>query len=256
MSKSDQQAAKKQAQQQITANTANEQAVTGVTSDILGTAKSTAANLLPGVTSGYSDISTTGGYDPAILGRVNTTYSDLAATGGISEADATAMRNRASEAARSTYSTGADAASRASAATGGYGATGGSIQQSLARKGSEAASKAITDADASIVGMRQQGQIAGAGGLVTAQQNQVMNKLNALQGNTNIYGMNLSQATATVNQILENYKQTGELNNQDLSILTNLANQPGIFDKIIGTIGTLGGAAAGVLTGIGDVKRS
>ena len=80
------------------------------------------------------------------------------------------------------------------------------------------------------------------------------NKLAATGGLTNVYGMNEQQVTATVNQIIQNYQMTGQLDNQDLSILTNLANQPGVFDKIVSTIGTLGGAGAGIINAIGGLS--
>jgi hypothetical protein len=247
MSKSDQNTVKNQANSQVSTNNANQAAAGSQLNSILGTAQGNAGSLFPSVTAGYSDISATGGYDPSILGTINNTYGNLATTGGISAADQTSMQNRAAGAARSTYSTGADLASRQAAATGGYGAAGGAVQEDLARKGSQAAATAVEDTNASITGLRQQGMIAGASGLQQTQQAQVGNKLQGLAGNTNIYGMNENQISVTVDQILKNYQQTGQLNNQDLSILTNLANQPGVFDKIVGTIGTLGGAAGGIL---------
>ena len=250
MSKADQGAAKQKAQGQIDTNNANQTAASGQLNSILGTAQSNAASMLPGITQNYSDIYNSGGYDPSILGTINTTNTNLATTGGISEADATAMRDRASEAARSTYASGQDAAARSSAATGGYGATGGAIASNLARTGSEAAAKSVVDTNASITGLRQAGMEAGATGLDRTQSNIASNKLAATAGATNIYGMNETQVNTTVGQILQNYQQTGQLNNQDLSILTNLANQPGVFDKIVSTIGTLGGAAAGIISGV------
>lgn len=249
MSKSDQNAAKNQANQQTTQNNTNETAANGQLQSILGTASSTAASVLPSVVSGYSDIASSGGYDPSVLGTANATFGNLANNGGISGADATAIEDKAASAARSTYSTGADAAQRAQAATGGYGVSG-SIGASLARKGSDAAAAAVTGADASIAGLKQSGEVAGATGLVNTQQNIASNKLQATSGLTNVYGLNENQVNSTVGQILQNYQQTGQLNNQDLSILTNLANQPGVFDKIVGTIGTLGGAAAGIISGV------
>ena len=254
MSKSDQNAAKSQAQNQINTNNQNESTTSGQLNSILGTATGNANNLFPGITGNYSDISGTGGYDPNMLNTINTTGTNLATTGGISGADATSMQNRAAEAAKSTYMTGQADASRASAATGGYGVTGGAIDTALARKGSQAASTAVEDTNASIAGLRQQGEVAGAGILGQTQQNLTGNKLAATAGLTNVYGMNENQINQTVGQILQNYQQTGQLNNQDLTILTNLANQPGVFDKIVGTIGTLGGAAAGIMTGIGGNK--
>ena len=250
MSKADQNKTKNQAQGQINTNNANAASTNATLQPILGQAQSNANQLFPGITSSFSNISETGGYDPAVTGKINDTFSNLATTGGISEADAAAMRNRASEAARSTYQTGQDVASRSSAATGGYGTTGGSIQESLARKGSQAAASAAVDADASIVGARQTGQIAGASGLERTQQNISGNKLAATTGLSNVYGMDLNQVNQTVSQILQNYQQTGQLNNQDLTILTNLANQPGVFDKIVSTIGTIGGAAAGIISAV------
>lgn len=249
MSKSDQQAVKQQAQGQMAQNNANETSTNTQLQGVLGTAQSNAASLLPGVVSGYSDIQSGGGYDPSILGNINSTYGDLASTGGISPGQETAIKNEASQAARSTYQTASDQAQRQMAATGGYGVSG-SITGSLARQGSEAASTAANAATAQLAPIEQQGKIAGAAGLSNTQQNLASNKLAATQGLTNVYGMNETQVNATVGQILQNYQQTGQLNNQDMSILTNLAEQPGVFDKIVSTIGTLGGAATGVMSAL------
>jgi hypothetical protein len=244
MSKSDQSAAKKQANQQVASNQANQQSADVTLRNILGTAQGTAASALPSITGTYSDIANTGGADAS-----SPYFTNLATTGGISSDEETAIRNTAGATARSTYQTGADAAARTAAATGGYGLSG-AVATDLARQGSQAAATAETAADASIVGLRQGGQIAGAQGLQAGSQNQTQNRLSAAGGLTNVYGMNQNQIASTVDAILRNYQQTGTLNNQDLSILTNLANQPGVFDKIVGTIGTLGGAAAGVIKAV------
>ncbi len=74
------------------------------------------------------------------------------------------------------------------------------------------------------------------------------NRLQAAGGLTNVYGLNLNEIHNTVDSIINNYKTTGELSIQDRQILTNLANQPGVYDKIIGTIATLSGAATGVIS--------
>ena len=255
MGKSDQAAAKNQANQNIATNNANESTNNAQLQSILGTAQSNASSIMPAAVSGYSDIQSSGGYDPSILGQINSTYGNLATTGGISATDATSMENQAAEAARSTYSTASDSASRALASTGGYGLSG-SIIGDLARTGSDAAATATNAADANIAGLRQQGEIAGASGLSGVQQNMASNKLAATSGLTNIYGMNESQVNTTVGQILQNYQQTGQLNNQDLAVLTNLANQPGVFDKIVSTIGTLGNAAAGVMGSVAKLNQT
>ena len=120
MSKSDQNAVKSQANNQIATNNANEANANQTAQGVLSTAQGTAADLLPSITGGYQDIASTGGYDPTIAGTINTTFGNLATTGGVSDADANAMQNQAAEAAKSTYQTGQDSAARASAATGGY----------------------------------------------------------------------------------------------------------------------------------------
>lgn len=246
MSKADQNQAKDQARRQIGQNQQNQDTANTTLTGVLNTAQNNAKNILPGVISGYRDIANTGGGTNPIA---TDAYSKLATTGGVSPEDALSIKSEASDAARSAYSTSQDQARRTAAATGGYGDTS-AVQNLLARQGSEAASRASTNANAEIARMKQPGMIAGAQGLQSQQQNQTSNRLAALSGESNIYGMNESQVNTTVDQILRNYQQTGQLNNQDLAILTNLANQPGVFDKIVSAVGTLGGAAAGVLGAI------
>ena len=246
MSKSQQSQTYTAAQQQQQQNNANETSASGTLGGVLGTSQSTAASTLPGITAGYSDIAGTGG---GVNPTADSTYTNLATTGGISPASIQAMKDEASQAAQSTYATGSAAASRTAASTGGYGNTG-AVQANLARTGSQAASTAATNELASITGLQQAGEEAGAGGLATEQQNVTGNKLAALGGSTNIYGMNESQISSTVSQILQNYQQTGSLNNQDLAVLTNLADQPGVFSQIVSTIGTLGGAAGGIISAL------
>jgi hypothetical protein len=246
MSKSQQTGVTNQANQQIQQNNANEGAVNSQLQPILSTAEGNANTLLPSITGGYSDIASTGGYDPTVLGNINATNTNLAANGGISPGQVASMEDKASQAAQSTYQTGQAAAERAQAATGGYGVSG-SITGSLARQGSEAATQAAQNVSGSIAQIQQQGEIAGAQGLQQTQQAQTGNKLTALAGNTNIYGMNENQVSTTVSQILQNYQQTGQMNAQDMAILTNLANQPGVFDKIVSTIATLGNTMAGIM---------
>lgn len=250
MSKSDQNAVKQQANNQINKNNQNETQVNGQLQSILGTAQNNAASVLPTATSTYSDIASTGGFSPDAYSSITGTYQNLMSNGGISDADATAIKNEAAGAARSSYSTASSEAARQSAITGGYGGTSGAIQASLARQGSAAASSAANTADANIATIRQQGKEAGAAGYTNLENSVASNRLTAASGASNLYGLNLNEVNSTVSSILQNFQQTGQLNNQDMSILTNLANQPGVFDKIVGTIGTLGGAAAGIIKAV------
>lgn len=246
MGKADQKALKNQANAAIAQNNANMQGLNTQLQSILGQEQGVASSLLPGVTAGFSDIMSGGGLDPT----AKATYADFAQTGGISPASETAMRNRAGEAATSAYSTAGDKARRMMSATGGYG-SGAGLLSSMARQGSQAAAQATEDTSATLAGMKQQGMLAGAGGL----QSGLQTKLQALSGMGNLYGLTENQINATVGNILQNYQQTGQLNNQDMQILQNLANQPGVFDKIVGTIGTLGGAAGGIMSGIGALNQ-
>ncbi len=207
MSKADQQAVKSQAQNQISANNQFASQTGSQLQGILGGFQGIGKSILPSVVSGYGDI---------------------ASTGGISPEQISAIQSRASGAASGAYDTAASDYRRQLAGTGGYGLSGSGID-TLARKGSQAAAGTAVDTSASLAGLQSSNRLAAIGGLA------------------NVYGLTESEALQTVNQILQNYQATGQLNNQDLSILTNLANQPGIFDKILGTVGTIGGAAAGVL---------
>lgn len=249
MSKSQQTSTYNNAQNQEQQNNSNESAVNTQLQGILSTAQGNAASMLPSITGGYSDIASTGGYNPDTLNTINSTATNLATTGGFSPQQIAAMQDQSAQAAASTYETGQAAAQRTAAATGGYG-NSGAIEASLARQGSNAASAGAQAALGTIAPLQQAGMEAGVGELNTTQQNMASNQLAALGGASNIYGMNEQQTTATIGQILQNYQQTGQLNNQDLSVLTNLANQPGVFSQIVNTIGTLGGAAGGILTGL------
>lgn len=247
MSKADQNKAKQLAQSSMQENKTN---MTEANRNILGIqdeARGTARDILPTATGTYKDIASTGGYDQNILPSIQNLYGSYMSTGGISDEEAGTMRRRAGESVSSSFQAAQDQARRESAATGGYGASSGAVLGSLARQGAEAAARSTTDVDAGIAALRQQGKLAGASGQSQLQQNLVSNRLQAASGASNIYGMSENQVSMTVDQILRNYQQTGQLNNQDLAILTNLANQPGVFDKIVSTIGTIGGAAAGVI---------
>lgn len=245
MSKADQQAQKQAVKQNISSTQAQSGQISGQLNDILGGAKETSSSILPTVTGGYGDILSSGGYDPSITGTINNTYTNFANTGGISDADAVAMRNRAQRAAQGTYEDAGKIAERQQAATGGYGSSG-AILGDLARKGSQAAERASTDTNADIAKLRQTGMLSGAAGLSDTQNRQAQNRLAAAGGLSNVYGLNLNEVNNTVDNILRNFQTSGQLTAQDQQILTNLANQPGVFDKIIGTIGVLAGAGAGV----------
>lgn len=247
MSKSDQNQAKTTAKNSIDQNNQTSSAIGGQLNDVLSGAKGTASSILPGVVSNYADIMGSGGFDPSILGQINKNYTDLSTTGGISDSDKSAMYGRAANAARGSYDIAEAQAKRTAAATGGYGDTSAAVVGDLARKGSQAAERSVTDTTAAIAPTIQQGKIAGTQGLSNTQNQVAGNRLQATGGLTNIYGLNESQVNQTVDAIIRNFQTNGTLSAQEQQILSGLATQPGVFDKIVGTIGTLGGAAAGVI---------
>jgi hypothetical protein len=249
MSKNQQKQTFNAANTQESANNTNEATVSGQLNPILGTAQNNAAALLPSLTTGYSSLSQPGGgYNPAIMGTINSTDTNLATTGGITPEQVTSMQDQAITGAQSSFATQGAAAQRAQAATGGYGLSG-SLLANLARGESQAAAPAITGVNASITGMQQAGEEAGAQQLNTVQQAQTGNQLQALSGTSNLYGLDINQATQTMNQILQNYQQTGQLNNQDLSILTQIGqSQPGLWGTIQSALGTVAGIAKGAAT--------
>src|SRR6266478_3328728 len=205
MSKADQQALRQQTKNTIASTNQQSGQISGQLQDILGGAKSTASSMLPGITSGYSDIQSTGGYDPSILSDVRSKYGNLARTGGIDESAATAMRNRAQRSAQGVYEDVGRQAERSASATGGYGYSG-AIAGDLARKGSEAAERASTSSNADIAKLRQTGMEAGAAGLSETENRMAGNRLTALQGQGNIYGMNLNEVNQTVDNIIRNFQ--------------------------------------------------
>ena len=246
MSKSQQNQTYSAAQGQVQQNNANETAAGSTLNGILGTSQGNANSLFPSITGNYSNLASTGGYDPSVQNTIEGTATNLATTGGLTPGNISAIKDEAAQSGASAYQTAAGTAARDAAVTGGYG-NSGAIEQSLARQASNAASAATQGALGQVAGLQQSGEIAGTQALNTEQQNIAGNKLAATAGETNVYGLNEAQTTATMNQILQNYQQTGALNNQDLAVLTNLANQPGAFDKFVSSLEGLGGTAAGII---------
>ncbi len=249
MSKSDQNQLKRTTNDQINKIRAGGDVAAQGLKDQLSTSQDRASSIFPGVAAGYSDISSTGGYDPAILGRLTSQYDTLATTGGIDEAGATAMRNRSAEGVKGIYQNLSDQARRTSSATGGFGGNIGATIDKLARNSAQAQATSITGTDASIAGLRQAGTVAGLSGGTNLQQNIAGNRLSALGGSAGLYGTESANTSAALSQILQNLQQTGSLTNQDLAILYQIAQRPGPFDNILKAIQTAGGVAAGVAGG-------
>ena len=154
-------------------------------------------------------------------------YSAFAGNGGISPTDKSALSDEAAEAAQSTYQTGSDVASRQIAATGGYGPSG-AIENSLAREGSNAASTAAVNSDASITGLQTSNELAG------------------LTGQAGLYGTNVNQMQNLIQQILTNANTTNSGVNQAIGIKAGISENPA-NPGIIQNASTLGNTAAGII---------
>jgi len=210
--------------------------------------------IFPGVLAGYQGFAGEGGgYDPATLALINSTYGDLAA-GGISPEQISAMTGQASDASRSAYKVAGDKMQRQIAATGGYGFSGAASSQ-LARQGSDAASRAARDVNASIVGMQSQNKAIGAAGLNTVQQGVTGNRLQGLSGQQGLYNTNVGASQQNLQQIIQNFATTGQLSAEDLRILSQIAQtNPNWWENVTNAIGGIGKAAGSVASGISGIS--
>lgn len=214
-------------------------------------------NQAANVTRSYEDIGTTGGYDisPVIQG-----YAEFAKTGGISPEQISGIKNEASQAARSTYQTAQSEAQRQKSVTGGFGYNAG-IEDSLARKGSEAAARAASTAGATLAPLEQQGKLAGLGGQVNANNSIVANRLSGLAGEGNFLqnkaGNKLAALSGSsgidanlLNFILQNYSNTAGLTSSLAGTQAGLAKQPGFGTNLLTGLQSIGGVGAGILGAI------
>lgn len=250
MSKADQNKVKKETEDQRGRIQQQGDVAGGRVSEAADVSEGRASSLFPGASEGFADITKTGGYDPAILGRLQEGYGKLAETGGIDEAGATAMRNRSAQGVKGVYDTLSDQARRTSSATGGFGGNIGSTISQLARQSGNAQATAITGVDASIAGLRQAGTVAGLGGGAGLESSVAAGRRAGVSGTAGLYGQESTNTSAALGQILENLRTTGSLTNQDLAILEQISQRPCAFGNILAGIKTIGGAGAGVISAI------
>jgi len=213
---------------------------------VFGDYQSNAKNLFPGLAGGFNDIASTGGFNPAQLDKIQSGYTNLALTGGYTPEDMAYMRNAAADSARSAYSTGRDELQRNIAATGGYG-FGTAAINSLARKGSEAATDATGKVNADIARNKIQNQYQGLQGLQGLEQAQVGNRLSGLAGGSNLYNTNVAATQNTLEDIIKNFQVTGSLSADDLKTLAGLANSTkNWWENVQGVAGPVGGMLQGI----------
>jgi hypothetical protein len=144
-------------------------------------------NMMGGIkpnSSGWYDLPDVGGGGSAFdstgdFAKARTGYEDFAATGGISSGDVRNLRDRATSKIPAFYNQVRNDMNRRRSIQGGYSPGFDDAYAESVRAGSRGAYEASRDAEAGIVGMRNQGKMAGLGGLTgignAAQQNSIAN---------------------------------------------------------------------------------
>lgn len=219
--------------------------------DIVGTGLS---QTMAATRAGAEDLRNTGGFGTE-LQPIQQGYSDLATTGGFSPREKEAFLRRSTAPANAVYSNARDQLQRQKALSGGYtpgfGASASRITRQAANVGSEASLSGNVElanqiragrtaglaGEERIAGMVQQGRIAGQDALQRYSQ----------FGASALNDIDINE--------MRNRLQTGQMTQFDAQLLTTLAAQnKTLFENIMQGISTIGGAAAGVLTGIGDMR--
>lgn len=224
-----------------------------------------------------------GGYDPAQLAQTLSGYGTMADTGGFSAMDRQNYLNQATSGSTSLASNLAAAAQRSAAAS------GGSAGSSLADIQRTAGSQAADATTGALTGLNQQinaNKLAGLGGLAGTEQSLAAARQGisgqqaslesgvaggsraiaglqsglesgvaggvqaANQGISNLFNTATGQVTALGQQVLQGLGLQYGTEAQGSQILQELSKNPGLFQTIVGDIGTIGGAAAGVMKGI------
>lgn len=181
-------------------------------------------------------------------------YSEFARTGGFSPEDIQDIRARAVSPIRSVYSSAKSNLERAKGLSGGYLPNYVAANAKMAREQANTIGDMNENVNASIAGMRQQGRLAGLGGLSQvgqfgssqdlARSNALMQaRLGALGGMTSLYGSAPGMGQTYGNQLLgagDNLNRSqANRNNMANSLMGNMINSasiPGNFQSAMGNI--------------------
>ena len=236
-----------------------------------------------------------GGYDPEQLAKTLGGYGAMADTGGFTEQDRQNFLNRATSGSTTTASNLAAAAARNAAATGGYaGSALANIQRQAGQQQADATTAALTSLNQQINANKFAGlgglgtteaQLAAARQGITGQQAGVAGQQAGLEGgvasgsrdvaglqsglesgvaggvraaNAGLAGLSSqaqTAATAAQQQILQALGLQFGTQAQSTQIMQELSKNPGLFQTLIGDLGTLGGAAGGVLKGLAGLTK-
>lgn len=146
---------------------------------------------------GYSNLAAGGndyGMDPQFRGSITDAisgYGDFAKTGGFSPEDISAMRARAIAPTRAIYANANADIDRQRRVQGGYSPNYTAAKAKLARNLSQEIGDRNIDAEASLAQLRQQGRLAGLGGLTSAggTGQSLQNALNSLNAQQRLGGL-------------------------------------------------------------------
>lgn len=215
-----------------------------------------------------------GALNPAIAG-----YQKFAETGGFSPDDIQNIRARAVAPIRSIADNARQQIQRQAAIRGtGYSPNTTAALAKTARDSEYAAGDTATNAEAAIAGLKNQGQLAGLGGLSSTGlgiNNQNLTnalglrgqdlssilgaqsgQLGAMSGMTGLYGATPGLTNTFGNQVLQSGNQginIGQLQqalmNGNIQGQLGMANVPSTFQNVMGNIGQIGQLGANALTG-------
>lgn len=167
-------------------------------------------------------------------------FQNFINTGGFTPNDIGSMRARAVSPIRSAY----DTAKRDVMRFGGSGAGRGTLMARLARQGGQAMSEGVTNANAQIAGLKQQGMLQGAQGMAglygTAPGQTSLQSKNVLQNaqqGLDLTGMEYNR----MNQIMQNQIEASKLKGKGESAMDRIQQGSEIWKNIFNPIQIGGG---------------
>jgi len=168
--------------------------------------------------------------------KIQDQYGEFAKTGGFSDQDIANIRSRAVSPIRSLYSSAQNAIERQRSLQGGYAPNYTAAMAKMAREKSQGMSDATTNAEAEIAQMKNQGRLAGLGGMSSMY--------GTTPGLANMYG---NQMLSLAGQGLQGAGLQNQLGLGLIGGQINKAGVPSTFSQVMGNIGSVGRAAGGVL---------
>lgn len=207
---------------------------------------------------GAESVAETGGYRPTdidLTGRGREGYEEFSKTGGFGEGDREAFLRRATSPVAAIYSRSLDELDRRASLQGGYMPGFDTSRAKVTRQAANAAAEASTAGNVALSQQVREGKLAGLGGLERTKVQAGEAAAGIAAGRRS--GQDLLQrysqfGVAALNDIdimdLRNRLQSGQMSQFDTQLLTQLAAQDRTtFEKIMGGIGAIGGATAGIL---------